>query len=247
MAFLEEIKKEAEQDKLYPIAFYGASTTSSEYVFPNWVEIIRYVLKNVVEQKTSDYKRAYWNVQTFNCGLDGASSKDLLERFENLVLRIKPRMIFLAMGKNDPYYGIDPKETTENTSKLISQALDSGIKVVFANAPPALWESLNEKIKNHLEAEREVAKKFAENENFIFIDIFEKFPKKELEKIYTLICADGNEVVGIKPGEIDPIHYNKRGSAIVAKILLEEAFGIDFDMEIFLNDLNDPSKKYPSY
>ncbi|MFH0969298.1 MAG: GDSL-type esterase/lipase family protein [Patescibacteria group bacterium] len=247
MNFLEEIEKEAIQDKLYPIAFYGASTTSSEYVFPNWVEIIRYVLKDAIEQKLGDYKKAYWNIQTFNLGLDGASSKDLLEKFDDLVLRINPRLLFLAMGKNDPYYGIDPKETAENTFKLISKALDSGIKVIFANTPPALWESLNEKIKNHLQAEREVAKKFAENGNFMFIDIFEKFPKEELEKIYTLISADGNKVVGIKPGEVDPIHYNKRGSALVAKIFLKEAFDIDFNVENFLQDLNDPTKKYPSY
>ena len=98
-----------------------------------------------------------------------------------------------------------------------------------------------------MEVDYNVAKEFAGNKNFIFVNLFKLFPKSLIKKSYTLISEEGNDVIGIPAGEIDPVHYNKYGNAIVAKILLKEVFGIDFDEKVFLKDLNDQSKQFPDY
>lgn len=247
MIFFDDIKKRVEQDKPFLIAYYGASTTSFEYVFPNWGEVIRYVLKDELERKTGDYQKAYWNLQTINLGLNGASSSDLLERFDSLILKVKPDLLFLSAGKNDFYYDIDKKITRENTRKLIEKTLENNIRAVFMTTVPSLRPDLNEKLAGHVEIDRAVADDFSENNNFIFIDFYNLFPENLIEKSYSLISSGGNEHVGYKPGETDPIHYNKYGNAAVAEILLKEVFNIDFNKDIFLKDLNDPAKKYPEY
>lgn len=245
--FLEEMIACIKQDELYSIVFYGASTTSAEYAMPNWGEIIRYCLKMEMEDAIGDYKKANWNIQTANRGLNGGSSQDLLERFDELVLSLSPRIIFLSVGKNDAYYEIDRRITEENTRKIIQKSLNANMKVVFMTTVPALTEKLNDKIRNYVEVDRNVAQEFLNNENFMFIDFYDFFTKEDLEKSHTLISVNGNEIVGITPGEIDPIHYNKIGNALVAKIILKEIYGLNFDSEKFISDLADISKKYPGY
>ncbi len=107
-------------------------------------------------------------------------------------------------------------------------------------------DDLNKKVYDWKKADQEIADDFKGNKNFIFIDLFGLFPKEAIEKSYTLI-AEKNEDVGVEEGEIDPIHYNRYGNAIVAKILLKEVFNIDFDEEKFLKDFMDPTVKYPRY
>src|SRR3989338_6973420 len=149
----EEIKKSVENDKLYLIAYYGASTTSHEYIFPNWGDIIRYVLKYELEQSMNDWKKPLWNIHTINLGLDGATSSDLYKRFQELVLSQKPNVIFLEEGKNDMYFNIDKKITEANKIKTIQKALNKGVRVVFISTIPSLRENLNDKIKNNIEVD----------------------------------------------------------------------------------------------
>ncbi len=247
MKFFEDIKKQIEHDKLFLIAYYGASTTSAEYCFPNWGEIIRYVLKDVLEKSTSDYQKAYWNLQTMNMGLNGASSADLLERFDFLVLDKKPNLIFLNdAGTNDTYYNINREISKENAKTIIKKALENNVKIVLITATPTLRDDLNKKIFDWIKVDQEVADNFGGNKNFIFVNLFNLFPKELINKSYTLIGEENNDI-GIKEGEIDPIHYNRYGNAIVAKILLKKVFDIDFGEDKFLKDLADSSVKYPSY
>jgi lysophospholipase L1-like esterase len=246
MNFFEDIKKQIEQNKLFLIAYYGASTTSAEYCFPNWGEIIRYVLKDALEESTGIYQKAYWNLQTMNMGLNGALSADLLERFDFWVLDKNPNLIFLNVGKNDPYRNIDKEVTRKNTKTIIEKSLEKNIKVVFTTTMPALRDDLNKKVLEYIKVDQEIAEYFKGNENFIFVDLFNFFPKEAIKKSYTLIGEENNNV-GVKEGETDPIHYNRYGNAIVAKILLKKVFDIDFDEEKFLKDLTDPTVKYPSY
>jgi len=246
MIFFEDIKKQVKQDKLFLIAYYGASTTSSEYSFPNWGEIIRYALKDCLEEQIGKYERAYWNLQTMNMGLNGALSEDLLERFDDFVLNKNPDMVFLDASKNDAYHNIDKKITEKNNKELIKKALDRDIKIVFTTRIPSLRKDLNNKIIAYVEIDRKCAEYFSNNRNFIFVDLFKLYPKDLIEKSYSLI-GEKNESIGMKEGEIDPIHYNRFGNAMVAKILLKEVFGIDFNEERFLKDITDLTKKYPDY
>ena len=246
-SFLNEIKSQVEKDKSYLIAYYGASTTSHEYIFPNWGDIIRYVLKYHLESVLSDWKKPCWSIHTINMGLDGATSSDLLEKLDEWVLSRNPDLIFIEEGKNDLYFNINKEVTEANKKKSIHKILDKGIKVVFISTIPSLWEKLNKRLIDNMEVDYNVAKEFAGNKNFIFVNLFKLFPKSLIKKSYTLISEEGNDVIGIPAGEIDPVHHNKYGNAIVAKILLKEVFGIDFDEKVFLKDLNDQSKQFPDY
>ncbi len=240
--FQEEMEKIIKRNKLFSIIYYGPSTTSVEYSFPNWGEITRYWLREYIEKNIGKY---YWNLQTINRGLNGASSGELLERFSQMIEGLNPSLIILNAGKNDYYYKIDQEITGKNTRELIRRSLENKCKVVFTTPVPALTNRLNENIKGYVEMDREIAQEFADNEDFIFIDFYKFFTEDDLKRSYTLISEEGNEVVGIAPGEVDLIHYNKYGNALVAEILLKEVFGIDFDHEKFIQDLSDNTKKYP--
>lgn len=147
-----------------------------------------------------DYQEAYWNLKTVNLGLSGASSIDLLKRFRDLVLSQKPQMIFLRSSEgNDADYNIDVKTTKENTKKIISKALTRDIKIVFSTPAPSLWNYLNKKQSAYIKADRELAKKFLRNKNFIFVDLMKLFPKNLIKQSYTLISEE-IKVAGIKEG-----------------------------------------------
>lgn len=240
--FQKDLESKIKQDKLFSIVYYGASTTSIDYVFPGWGSIIRYWLRDYIEENVGPY---YWNLQTVNRGLDGASSGELLERFPQMIESANPDLIFLNIGKNDYYYKIKQEETEKNIRKIIEKALKNGYKVVFTTSAPALTKELNQKIKPYVDLDRRMAQEFSGNKEFVFIDFYNFFSEDDLKRSYTLISENGNDVVGIKPGEVDPIHFNKYGNALVAKILLKEVFGIGFDQEKFIQDLSDNSKKNP--
>jgi lysophospholipase L1-like esterase len=180
-----------------------------------------------------------------NRGLDGASSGELLERFSQMIGGLAPKLIFLNAGKNDYYYKINKEITEKNTRELVRRSLENKCKVVLTTSVPALTNELNENTKEHVEIDRRIAQEFLGNENFMFIDFYKFFSEDDLRRSYTLISEKGNENIGIIPGEVDPIHFNKYGNALVAKILLREVFGLDFDHEKFIKDLSDNTKKYP--
>ena len=242
--FKKEFEEGIKKDNLFSIVYYGASTTSMEYCFPNWGEIIRYWLGDYIYENIGKY---HWNLQTINRGLNGATSGELLERFPQMIEDVSPSLIFLNISKNDYYFKIPKKESEENTRKIIERSLRNGYKVVFTTFVPALTKNLNEKIKPYVDLDRKVAQEFVNNKDFMFIDFYNFFSEDDLKRSYTLISEGGNKVVGIAPGEVDPIHFNKYGNALVAKILLKEVFAIDFDHEKFIRDLADNSKKYPGF
>lgn len=240
--FQKDLENKIKQDKIFSIVYYGASTTSIDYVFPGWGSIMRYWLRDYIKENVGPY---YWNLQTVNRGLDGASSGELLERFSQMIESVNPDLVFLNIGKNDYYYKIKQEETEKNTRKIIEKSLKNGYKVVFTTSVPALTKDLNQKIKPNVDLDRRMAQEFSDNKDFIFVDFYNFFSEEDLKRSYTLISDNGNKVIGIKPGEVDPIHFNKYGNALVAKILLKEVFGIEFAHEKFIRDLDDNTKKYP--
>lgn len=198
-------------------------------------------------ESSIDYQLVYWNLQTANRGLSGATSRDLKERLDNLVIALSPDLVFLGLGDNDYFMGIDEETSFNNTFEIIEKLLSKNIKIVFTTVIPSGNKELNKKISGYIETDRKVAKIFEDNKNFIFVDLFKLFSEDLLEKSYTLISPTGNKDVGYGAGELDYIHYNKFGNANVASILLKEVFDVDFDVNNFLKDLNDNTKKYPDY
>lgn len=245
MSLITQIKKQVESDRPYLIAFYGPSTVSFEYIFPNWTEVIRYAVKDHLETVVEDYKKIYWNIFTMNLGMSGATSKDLLERAD-YVRKMDPDLVFVTSSKNDAYLDISPDQSGKNSSALITYFLEQGKKVVFLTSIPSLRNDLNEKIAPYVDMDRGVSKKFGKHENFLFIDLYQLFPSDKIERSYTMI-SESNPAEGVVEHEKDPIHYNHYGNSIVAKIILKEAFGIEFDNDKFLQQAYDEGIKYPAY
>jgi hypothetical protein len=67
------------------------------------------------------------------------------------------------------------------------------------------------------------------------INLFELYSQYDLKKFFTFISS-GNEDLEIKPGEIDFLHPNQLGNAYIAKIILKEAFSVNFDPETYIKD-----------
>ncbi len=240
--FQKDLENKIKQDELFSIVYYGASTTSIDYTFPGWGSVIRYWLRDYIEENIGPY---YWNLQTVNRGLDGASSGELLERFPQMIESLNPDLVFLNLGKNDYYYKINQEKTEKNIREIIERSLRNGYKVVFTTSVPALGKDFNKKIKPYVDLDRKVAKDFLDKEEFMFVDFYDFFSEDDLKRSYTLISDNGNKVIGIKPGEVDPIHFNAYGNTLVAEVLLKQVFGLDFDHEKFIQDLDDNTKKYP--
>ncbi|MCK5084608.1 MAG: SGNH/GDSL hydrolase family protein [Candidatus Pacebacteria bacterium] len=247
MDLIKEIEKKIKDEDIFKIVFYGASTTVVAYSFPNWAEIIKYALRERFEEIIGDWKAPYWFIQSFNGGLDGASSRDLLMNLERFAIKENPDLVFLSASKNDAYYNFKPGETEKNTKQITEKLLKNGVKIIFTTSIPSYDEKRNDKIKIFAEKDRKIASEYKDNSNFLFVDFFKLIENKYLGKMYTLIQESNEEIIDSKRGDIDTIHFNKYGNAVVASVLLKECFGIDFDVDQFIKDIKDDTRKNPRF
>ncbi|MCK5490815.1 MAG: SGNH/GDSL hydrolase family protein [Candidatus Pacebacteria bacterium] len=247
MNLISEIENKIKTEEVFKIVFYGASTTTVTYSFPNWAEIMRYTLREKLDEIIGDWKVPAWFIQSFNAGLDGASSRDLLNNLDDFVIKESPDLIFLSISKNDFYYKFKLKETTKNTKKIIDKLLKKGVNIIFTTSVPSSDEKRNEKINIFLENDRKIAIEYENNSNLIFVDFFELIKKKYRSKMYTLIQESNENITDAKKGDIDTIHFNKYGNAVIASVLLKECFGIEFDVDKFIKDIKDDTRKNPRF
>jgi hypothetical protein len=77
------------------------------------------------------------------------------------------------------------------------------------------------------------------------VDLFNIYKSFPLRKFYTF-KSEENVPEHIKEGEIDFLHPNQLGEAYVAKAVLKEVFGIEFDPELYWKDTL-AGEKYPKY
>lgn len=247
MDLIKEIENKIKAKNIYKIVFYGTSTTTVTYSFPNWAEIMRYVLREKLDEIIGDWKVPSWFIQSFNAGLDGASSTDLLENLERFVIKENPDLVFLSVSKNDFYYNFKEKETKKNIKQIIDRLLKKGIKVIFTTSVPSSDEKRNNNIMVFAENDRKIASKYKDDSNFLFVDFFELIKKKYLGRMYTLIQESNEKITDSKLGDIDTIHFNKYGNAIIASVLLKKCFGIKFNVGKFIKDIEDNTRKNPRF
>lgn len=238
---IESVKKYLLKNKKFRIVFLGDSITSTEWVHPNWREIVEYVVKNEAEKITSDWKLSSWQIRGINCGFDGSTTKDILNKVKE-TLSYKPDLVITIMGGNDEVLGISVEQSIKNIN-LILKKLSKKIPYIFwCNSTPALKGNIkNEKYKPYAEA----TIKIKSNNKIKLFDMFNEYQKYDSKKIFTF-KSEENLVENIKEGEIDPNHPNILGNAYIAKILLKKIFGIEFNPEKYLKTLLG-GKKYPDY
>lgn len=240
---LQNISQKLKTEGKYRIVFTGDSITSCEWVHPNWREIVEYVLKQKLTEMLDDWKLVSWGIRAYNCAFDGATIRDIVEKFENEILLVKPDLLICIIGVNDIYCDLGISGHGEYVVKLIEKCRKNKVELVFCTSIPAGGKILKmEKYPAYVEKDIEI---LAKNKEVVFVNLFEKYQQFDLKKFFTF-KSEEIEVAGIKEGDPDYWHPNQLGNAYLAKLVLEEAFSVEFDPEKYIGDTL-KGEKYPGY
>ncbi len=244
MNYISRIIETLQAGRVYRIVFLGDSITSTEWVHPNWREILEYVLKEEIQIGDGEetWKPASWGIRCYNAGFNGATTKNLLNILDNEVLSLSPSMVILTGTTNDMDIGLSPITHQDNIKSLI-HALEQKVRdVIFCTSPYTGSTKYNARYLKYVEA----TKNLLPFSKASLLDLFTLYSAFSVDKFYTFIDEEGNSAMGIEPGGIDFAHPNVLGNAYIAKILLKELFNIEFIPEKYIQSLNSGAK-YPEY
>jgi lysophospholipase L1-like esterase len=198
------------------IIIFGASTAYGAWDLKGgWVSRLRAELDKITLSSPNSY------YMTYNLGISGNTSSDILERFDSeLNARLKDRdqndeiMILFSVGNNDGSTKggnriVSIPQFDSNITLLAEKALNLTRKVVFVSTFPAdetktmpvSWGDWCYKNSNLAEY-RDSIKKMCKVRNILFIDVFGKFIKKK----YQELLQDG-------------LHPNSKGHQKIHKIV----------------------------
>lgn len=150
-------------------------------------------------------EKSFPDHQIVNSGFGGSFTTDLLEYIEPLVLRFKPKMVFIYEGDNDVEGGVRPNKILRSTHEVISQIRQQGYAeaIVIISAKPSLerWH-LRRKYRR---LNRKYAKLCEKDSLLKFADIWNPMLNgKKLKK--DLFIEDG-------------LHMNNKGYTIWYEVL----------------------------
>lgn len=232
------INQRLDKNKSVNITFLGDSITSAEWIHPNFREIVEYVLKEEFSE-TYQWKIPSWNIRTFNCGYDGSTTKDILNRLDSSILPLDTNVLFYEIGVNDSALNISIEEFNENIDKILQKLL-SIEEIYIMTAPYTLNECINERYQPYIEEIEKISPKY----KLEIVDLNKLFKKLNLQEIYTFKTEE-NTIEGYTEGDLDPEHPNVLGNLYIAKYILE-TFDIQFSPEKYIIDL-EKGLKYPQY
>jgi len=241
MNILESLRTELVHGNAINIVFIGDSITSTEWVHPNWREIIEYVLKEDMTTKINDWKIPSWNLRCFNCGFDGSTTDDILRMMDSKIMSLKPNIAIYLENTNEIHYDATPEQHKKNVEAMIEKLSETCSYIIIANSICGNDAEYNKTLSKYANIVREITF----TDNIIFVDTFSEYSKYELNRLFT-VKSLGNEALGLRPGDIDFVHPNQLGNAYIAKIILEKAFGIEFNPEKYIEDTAS-GLMYPRY
>lgn len=237
----DEINEHLRGDGKYWIAFTGDSITSCDSVHPNWREILIYVLQSeMTEYLKGEWKTPEWGIKGFNFAYDGATTKDIIEHVDD-ILMVKPDLVIGLMGANDYLFEINPEKHVENIQKIANKINQLKSKVVWSTSTPA---GKGSKRNKEYEPYGQAFLK-ADLKNISKVDIYSLFQQTPTEKFFTFISEE-IPIEGIKEGDSDLEHPNQLGNAYIAKYMLKEIFGIEFNPDKYIATTLS-GEKYPDY
>jgi len=231
MNILADMKKNLLAAKNINIVFIGDSITSTEWVHPNWREMIEYALKEELAAEIKEWKTPSWNIRCFNCGFDGSTTKDILGMLDDRILSVKPTIAIYIENTNDMHHNTTPEEHKKDVETLIAGLSKVCDIVILASAIPGDNKEYSATILKYVNS----VKKIKFGKKTLFVNTFDEYSKYDLKKFFTFV-SEGNESLGIKSGEIDFCHPNPLGNAYIAKIILEKVFRIKFNPEKYIVD-----------
>jgi len=202
---------------------------------------MEYVLKEELQKQIDDWKIPAWGVRCYNCGFDGATTDDFINKIDE-VTDLKPNLVIYLGGGNDVTFNFPVEKHIQNTKKMIDLIKISGAELIFCSNLSSLTTEYDRLYPTDYYPE--IVKLFP-IQGVTFIDMYQQYQKFDLTKLFTFI-SNGNPEAGILKGEIDPYHPNSSGNAYIAKVILEQGFGINFDPEKYLLDIRS-GVMYPEY
>ena len=232
----QKILKKLQAGEQYKIAFIGDSLTSAEWVHPNWRDAFEYILKFSFEEfKNEDWWIPEWNLKFFNYSLDGASSKDFLLSTEVALKEVNPDLFIIMGTSNDIGLNIPVEKSKENMGEIfeILQSKD----VIYSPDIYSGDEVLNNAYKPYVEEILQLPR----SSNIFMVNGFELFSKYPSEDFYTL-DLDNSET-----SAKDLVHPNSLGNVYIAKMFLENVFGIEISPEKYVDDILSNTVKFPRW
>ncbi|MEX0895388.1 MAG: SGNH/GDSL hydrolase family protein [Patescibacteria group bacterium] len=239
---MQEIIATLKKDGKYWLSFTGDSITSCEWVHPNWRDIVIYVLQEeVTKLLNGDWKTAEWGIKGFNLAYDGATTKDIYEKLDDILL-IKPQMVIGLMGGNDPVSGISVAQSVDYISNIADTITHSGAKLVWSSSTPA---GKGSKKNREYEPYARAFMRMPSKDGLTKIDMFKSYQLFPTDKFFTFLSEE-NPVEGIKTRELDLQHPNQLGNAYIAKVILKEVFRIEFNPDQYIAETL-AGEKFPKY
>lgn len=212
-----DIQKIVHQHTTYRIVCVGDSTTSAEWVHPNWIDYVEFALREGLQLGNG---RIF---KMINSACDGADLSGINRCIEEDVLFFKPHLVTLMIGLNDMISEIPPDAFQKGLHEFIEKTRDNTEAEIALLTPTVpKHKEIAEKLENYAAVIRQVS----QTKETYLVDIFEAFSEIDLAKVYTYRNDDGNSVWGIEPGEIDYLHPNVLGNRIIAETILNDLFQI---------------------
>ncbi len=157
-------------------------------------------------------------IRITNMGTGGNTSRDLLNRFEQDVVDLKPDWVSICIGINDVWRQFDspaitdccvlPEEYKDNVEKMILSVKDT-VKGIFLLTPYYMEPNKEDKMRARMDEYVEICKKLAEKYNCILVNF---------QDMYDEYCS-------IKHSSYiswDRVHPNQIGSTLMAKEFLKK-------------------------
>lgn len=197
----------------------------------DWANLTKYAFENakLVPPISGEHRivfmgdsiTEFWKIQDasffisnpfINRGISGQTTSQMVVRFQQDVINLKPTTVVLLAGINDIAENTGPislNDILKNIISMVTMAKENKIKVVLCSVLPANRFSWNPKIKpsEKVIALNKMIKTYANKNKIIFVNYFDKMVDHEngLQKKY---------------GE-DGVHPNLSGYKVMEKLILK--------------------------
>ncbi|MBF0413442.1 MAG: arylesterase [Desulfamplus sp.] len=184
-----EEKMSTTKSKETTILFLGDSLTEGFGVEPE--ESFPTLLEDMLRDKGHN------NLKIINAGISGSTTASAVSRLK-WHLKMRPDILFLALGANDGLRGLSLKEMEQNLNRTVEMAVVAGMKVILAGMeiPPNYGEKYTQDF-------RAIFKNIADRHKITLMP----YLLKDVGGFYNLNLPDG-------------VHPNADGYKIVAENVL---------------------------
>jgi acyl-CoA thioesterase I len=145
-----------------------------------------------------------------NRGISGQTSPQMLVRFRQDVIDLKPKVVVILAGTNDIAGNTGPmtlEQTEDNLRSMADLAAANGIKVVLCSVLPAseFWWHKGLEPAEKIVAVNKWIKAYATEKGYVFVD-FHSAMKDERDGLPAALSPDG-------------VHPNKAGHAVMSPLV----------------------------